>query len=176
VLCNVKCSLFSECGAYSQMSDSPLQRSFRSSSFRTSYLCLASRADEFCIHFSDFIPVRVLIRLTFLNYLGCSFFVVVCIYFLFCLTYTIHCRVGVCQSCYKAYEEGICVDSSTYRYLFNSLFILFLFCLRGLFFTFCYFVTHEVSLKAIRIPGVWVVSLFCEGFLQFFFVFNVKRC
>ena len=76
VLCNIRYSLRCQCGVCFQMSDSQLQRSFRSS-FTESYRCLASRADEFCIHFSDSIPIRVFIRLTFLNYLGCSFFVIV---------------------------------------------------------------------------------------------------
>jgi hypothetical protein len=76
VLCSIKYSLCCECSVCNQMSDSQLQRSFRSS-FTGFYLCLASRADEFSIHFSDFIPIRVFIRLTFLNYLGCTFFVIV---------------------------------------------------------------------------------------------------
>jgi len=76
MLCSIKYSLCCECSVCNQMLDSQLQRSFRSS-FTGSYRCLASRADEFCIHFSDFIPIRVFIRLTFLNYLGCSFFVIV---------------------------------------------------------------------------------------------------
>lgn len=80
VSCSIKYSLCCECSVCNHMSDSQLQRSFRSS-FTQSYRCLASRADEFCIHFSDFIPIRVFIRLTFLNYLDCSFFVIVYILF-----------------------------------------------------------------------------------------------